>query len=65
MLLASGIIGGAIAPLIVGSVSDLLAPQLSSDSLRYGLATMAPTPIIAGLLLWLAFARIRSMGRSR
>lgn len=65
MLLASGIIGGAIAPVIVGGVSDMLAPEFHSDSLRYGLATMAPTPIIAGILVWLAYKRIgASAGRA-
>jgi len=62
ILLASGIIGGAIAPLIVGAVSDFLAPQLHGESLRYGLATMAPTPLIAGTFIWLAFHRIRADG---
>lgn len=59
MLLASGIIGGAIAPLIVGWASDLLAPQYQGESLRYALATMAPTPLIAGLFIWWSFKRIR------
>lgn len=59
MLLALGIIGGAIAPLIVGAASDAL-PHLGAESLRYALATMAPTPLVAGLLLWLAFIQIRS-----
>jgi MFS family permease len=60
MLLASGIVGGAIAPVIVGAVSDMLAPDMGSQALRYGLVTMAPTPLIAGLLLWCAFAKTRS-----
>jgi MFS family permease len=60
MLLASGIIGGAIAPVIVGAVSDATAPYLGTDALRYGLATMAPMPLVAGLLLWLSFDRIRA-----
>jgi MFS family permease len=60
MLLASGIIGGAIAPLIVGWVSDLLAPQYQGESLRYALVTMAPTPLIAGLFIWWSFKRIRA-----
>ena len=60
MLLASGIIGGAIAPVIVGAVSDATAPYLGTDALRYGLATMAPMPLVAGLLLWLSFVRIRA-----
>lgn len=60
MLLASGIIGGAVAPVIVGAVSDTTAPHLGTDALRYGLATMAPMPLVAGLLLWLSFDRIRA-----
>jgi len=64
MLIAHGIIGGAISPLIVGAVSDMLEPRFAADSLRYALTTMAPTPIIAGFLLWLAFARIRPEGQA-
>lgn len=59
MLLASGVIGGAIAPVIVGAVSDMAMPHFGDDALRYGLAAMAPMPLIAGLLLWIAFSRIR------
>lgn len=57
MMIASGIIGGAMAPLIVGAVSDAL-PRLGQESLRYGLATMASAPLVAGFLLWAAFRRI-------
>ncbi|BAK67531.1 major facilitator superfamily protein [Sphingobium sp. SYK-6] len=64
MLLALGIIGGAVAPLVVGWVSDVLAPQYQNDSLRYALATMAPTPLVAGALIWLASARIRARAPS-
>ena len=59
MLLATGIIGGALAPSIVGGVSDWLQPSFGTDSLRYGLAALAPTPLIAGVFLWLSYARIR------
>lgn len=59
MLLVSGIVGGALAPVIVGRVSDWLQGSAGADSLRYGLATMAPTPLIAALFLWIAFSRIR------
>jgi MFS family permease len=58
MLIVSGIIGGALAPLIVGGVSDGLQSAMGANSLRLGLATMAPTPLIAGWLLWLAYTRI-------
>jgi len=61
MLLALGIIGGALAPLIVGRVSDSLTAQFGSEALRYGLAVLAPTPAIAGLLLWIASERCRSI----
>lgn len=60
LMLASGIIGGAIAPVIVGAISDATAQQFGSDALRVGLAAMAPTPVIAGLFLWLAYRRFRS-----
>lgn len=59
MLIVAGIVGGALAPVIVGGVSDWLQSSAGADSLRYGLATMAPTPLIAGLFLWLAYSRIR------
>jgi MFS family permease len=55
MLLASGVIGGALAPLIVGWLSDVLQPSLGDDSLRYGLAALTPAPAIAALLLWHAY----------
>lgn len=57
MLLASGIIGGALAPFIVGWVSDTLTAHFGNEALRYGLATLTPTPLLAGLLLWIARRR--------
>jgi len=65
MLLASGLIGGALAPVVVGAVSDAIAPDFGADALRYGLTTMVPMPLIAGLLLWHAFRRIRAAGQRR
>lgn len=64
MMIASGVIGGAISPLIVGVVSDMLVPVFGVDSLRYALATMAPTSLVAGVLLWIAFAHIRADKRN-
>jgi len=58
MLIASGVIGGALAPVLVGLVSDSLAPDVGADALRYGLVAMVPTPLIASVLLWLAYRRI-------
>lgn len=57
MLAASGIIGGALAPLIVGIISDRLAPTASGESLRYGIAAMAITPLLSWLILWRAYRR--------
>ena len=62
VLLISGVVGSALAPLMVGAVSDHLQSSTGVNSLRYGLAVMAPTPLIAGLFLWLAYSRIRSNG---
>ena len=59
MLAASGIIGAALAPLIVGVTSDALAPGLGTESLRYAMATMMVTPPLAALILWAAFRRAR------
>jgi MFS family permease len=62
MLAASGIIGGALAPLIVGIISDRLAPTLGSESLRYGIAAMAITPLLAWVILWQAYRRAVKAG---
>ena len=64
MLIVSGIVGGALAPVIVGSVSDWLQGSAGVDSLRYGLAAMSPTPLIAALFLWVAYSRIRGASGS-
>jgi MFS family permease len=59
MLAASGVVGGAIAPLLVGAVSDALMPALGKGSLRYALATMLITPLLGAAVLWLAYRRSR------
>jgi MFS family permease len=63
MLAASGVVGGALAPLIVGMASDALAPSLGAESLRYAMATMTFTPPLAALILWIAYRRARFAGR--
>jgi MFS family permease len=57
MLAAAGVIGGAIAPLIVGAVSDALMPRFGVESLRYALAVMVLSPLLSAILLWAAYRR--------
>ena len=61
LLAASGLIGSALGPFIVGATSDLLAPTYGDESLRYAIGSMIPTPAIALALFWLA---VRQAGRS-
>ncbi|MDH7971929.1 MFS transporter [Sphingomonas sp. AR_OL41] len=58
MLFAFGLIGSAMAPFLVGLVSDALAPRYGIESLRYGLATMIVAPLVATLLLFIAYRRL-------
>jgi MFS family permease len=57
MFTASGVIGGAFAPLVVGVASDMATPSLGGESLRYGLATMAVAPLLSWGVLWAAYRR--------
>ena len=57
-LFAFGLIGSAMAPFLVGLVSDALAPRYGIESLRYGLATMIVAPLVATLLLFIAYRRL-------
>jgi len=60
MLVATGLIGSALAPALVGAISDRLRSGLADESLRYGIAAIIPTPALAALFLWRAY---RSIGR--
>jgi MFS family permease len=55
MLAASGLIGGALGPFIVGALSDGLAPQFGAESLRYALSAMIASPLLATAFLIAAF----------
>jgi len=61
MLFAFGLIGSALAPFMVGAVSDALSPSYGAESLRYALATMLVTPPLATVLLFVAY---RQLGRA-
>ena len=55
LLAATGLIGGALGPFVVGALSDLLAPTLGEEALRNALSAMLLTPPLAGLLLFRAY----------
>lgn len=58
MLIVQNLMAFAFGPLLIGIVSDALAPSYGEESLRYALALMLVAPVIASLLLWLAKRRI-------
>jgi MFS family permease len=57
MLAASGLVGGALGPFIVGALSDALTPQLDGEGLRYALSAMIASPVLAAAFLFAAFRR--------
>lgn len=58
MLIANGLIGGALAPYMVGALSDTLTPQLGTEALRYALCIMIAPPIVGSAVLIMAYRRI-------
>lgn len=64
ILLASmGLIGGAMGPFVVGSLSDLLTPGNGDAGLRYALSSMLVTPVLATLFLGIAYRRAAAISR--
>lgn len=58
MLIVQNLLAFALGPLLIGMVSDGLAPVYGEDSLRYALATMLAAPLAASLFLVMARRRI-------
>ncbi len=58
MLIVQNLMAFALGPLLIGLVSDAIAPTFGADSLRYALALMLAAPWAASLMLWLARRRI-------
>jgi len=58
IMIAIGILGGALAPFVVGTASDAMQPAFGIDSLRYGLATMAPMPLLGAVALLIAYRKM-------
>ena len=54
LYLVINFIGMGLGPLGVGILSDLLAPLLGEESLRFSMLSMLPLTIFAGLALWRA-----------
>lgn len=52
--LVSSLMGLGLGPVVVGAVSDLLAPSVGIDSLRYALMVIALLPIWGAAHLWFA-----------
>ncbi|MCW2368616.1 spinster family MFS transporter [Sphingobium sp. B11D3D] len=60
LLASSGIIGSALAPLVVGAASDALTPQFGTESLRYAMSAVTVAPLLGCVFLWLAYRRARA-----
>ena len=58
MLIVQNLLAFALGPLIIGLVSDGLAPAYGEESLRYALATMLIAPLVASVMLWIARGKI-------
>ena len=58
MLIVQNMLAFALGPLIIGLVSDGLAPVYGEESLRFALATMLAAPLAASLFLWVARGKI-------
>jgi MFS family permease len=61
MLIVQNLLAFALGPLLIGIVSDSLAPSYGPDSLRYALAVMLIAPAAGAVLLWQARRRISAI----
>ncbi len=59
------LIGLGLGPLIIGILSDSLAPQLGTDSLRYAMASGLGAVLLGGVLFWRAAPLYRAHLESR
>lgn len=58
MLIVQNLLAFALGPLIIGMISDGLAPVYGEESLRFALATMLVAPLAASILLYVARRKI-------
>lgn len=59
------LIGLGLGPLVIGILSDSLAPQLGTDSLRYAMASGLGAVLLGGVLFWRAAPLYRAYLESR
>jgi MFS family permease len=59
MMLVGGVFGQALGPLLVGFISDQLAPLAGAASLRWALAAAMPVSLLAAVFLWKAGSEMR------
>ena len=57
LLMVFNLLGMGFGPLLVGMLSDSLAPNYAEQSIRYALALSLITVFIGSLLYWLASSR--------
>jgi len=60
MVFSAALLGQVAGPLIVGMLNDALAPELGAHAVRYSLLVGAVTPIMAGVMFWLAGNRLET-----
>lgn len=60
MLAATGLLGGALGPFVVGAASDALVVELGRESLRYSIGVLALAPFLACAFLLAAMAKTRA-----
>lgn len=51
VIILMGLVGGALGPAVVGAISDGWQAEHGAQALRYGLAAMLVSPIIAGWII--------------
>lgn len=62
MVFSTGLLGQIFGPLIVGMLNDALTPELGANAVRYSLLLGAVTPVLAGVMFWLAGERLEADG---
>jgi hypothetical protein len=58
LLFCLNVIGGGLAPFLVGLVSDLLEPSLRAESLRYAMMALTVPILLSATFYFLAARRL-------